>query len=144
MLREAEVELSRGEKVKQVCRNLGVSEQTYYRWRKEYGGMKVSQANREYEDPGYLIPKVDKLVEADVNEPVYGRRVPGTVIYANPGERLHIHVLNFDKEAHSFHLHGLEYGIDSDGAWPFGVQSADGRRRHADDRKDRGDNQSVR
>ncbi len=46
MLREAEVELSRGEKVKQVCRNLGVSEQTYYRWRKEYGGMKVSQARR--------------------------------------------------------------------------------------------------
>ncbi len=46
MLREAEVELSRGEKVKQVCRNLGVSEQTYYRWRKEYGGMKVSQVRR--------------------------------------------------------------------------------------------------
>ncbi len=34
MLREAEVELSRGEKVKQVCSNLGVSGQTYYRWRK--------------------------------------------------------------------------------------------------------------
>ncbi len=46
MLREAEVELSRGEKVKQVCRSLGVSEQTYYRWRKEYGGMKVSQVRR--------------------------------------------------------------------------------------------------
>jgi transposase-like protein len=46
MLREAEVELSRGEKVKQVCRNIGVSEQTYYRWRKEYGGMKVSQVRR--------------------------------------------------------------------------------------------------
>ena len=46
MLREAEVELSRGEKVNQVCRNIGVSEQTYYRWRKEYGGMKVSQVRR--------------------------------------------------------------------------------------------------
>jgi transposase-like protein len=46
MLREVEVELSRGEKVKQVCRSLGVSEQTYYRWRKEYGGMKVSQVRR--------------------------------------------------------------------------------------------------
>ena len=46
MVRDAEVELSRGEQVKQVCRNLGVSEQTYYRWRKEYGGMKVSQARR--------------------------------------------------------------------------------------------------
>ena len=46
MLREAEVELSRGEKVKQVVRSLGVSEQTYYRWRKESGGMKVSQVRR--------------------------------------------------------------------------------------------------
>ncbi len=46
MLREAEVELSRGEKVKQVCRNIGVSEQTYYRWRNEYGGMKVTQVRR--------------------------------------------------------------------------------------------------
>ena len=38
--------LANGKRVKQVCRELGVSEQTYYRWRKEYGGMKVSQAKR--------------------------------------------------------------------------------------------------
>ena len=38
----AEVALANGKRVKQVCRELGVSEQTYYRWRKEYGGMKVS------------------------------------------------------------------------------------------------------
>ena len=38
----AEVALANGNRVKQVCRELGVSEQTYYRWRKEYGGMKVS------------------------------------------------------------------------------------------------------
>ena len=42
----AEVALANGKRVKQVCRELGVSEQTYYRWRKEYGGMKVSQALR--------------------------------------------------------------------------------------------------
>ena len=42
----AEVTLANGKRVKQVCRELGVSEQTYYRWRKEYGGMKVSQAKR--------------------------------------------------------------------------------------------------
>ena len=42
----AEVALANGKRVKQVCRELGVSEQTYYRWRKEYGGMKVSQAKR--------------------------------------------------------------------------------------------------
>jgi putative transposase len=45
-LREAEVALSKGLKVGQVCRQLGIAEQTYYRWRKEYGGMKVSQAQR--------------------------------------------------------------------------------------------------
>ena len=32
--------------MKEVCRGIGVSEQTYYRWRKEYGGMQVSQAKR--------------------------------------------------------------------------------------------------
>jgi len=46
MLCEAEVELSRGQKVGQVCRTLGIAEQTYYRWRREYGGLKVSQARR--------------------------------------------------------------------------------------------------
>ncbi len=45
-LREAEVELARGKKVPQVCRQLGVTEQTYYRWRKEYGGLRVDQAKR--------------------------------------------------------------------------------------------------
>ena len=45
-LRRAEVALANGKRVKQVCRELGVSEQTYYRWRKEYGGMKVNQAKR--------------------------------------------------------------------------------------------------
>ena len=45
-LREAEVELARGKKVPQVCKQLGVTEQTYYRWRKEYGGLRVDQAKR--------------------------------------------------------------------------------------------------
>ena len=43
-LREAEVLLSKGEKVEQVVRKLGISDVTYYRWRKEYGGMQVEQA----------------------------------------------------------------------------------------------------
>ncbi len=46
MLREAEVHLSQGKSVKLTSRELGITEQTYYRWRKEYGGMKVSQARR--------------------------------------------------------------------------------------------------
>ncbi len=45
-LREAEVLLSQGETVAQVSRSLGVTEQTYYRWRKEYGGLKLNQAKR--------------------------------------------------------------------------------------------------
>ena len=45
-LREAEVELARGKKMPQVCRQLGVTQQTYYRWRKEYGGLRVDQAKR--------------------------------------------------------------------------------------------------
>ena len=46
MLREAEVSLSQGQTIGQVCRTLGVSEQSYYRWRKEYGGLKIDQAKR--------------------------------------------------------------------------------------------------
>lgn len=45
-LREAEVALAKGETVGQICRRLEVTEQTYYRWRKEYGGLKVEQAKR--------------------------------------------------------------------------------------------------
>ena len=46
MLREAEVRLSQGDKIGSICRSLGISEQSYYRWRREYGGLKVSQAKR--------------------------------------------------------------------------------------------------
>jgi putative transposase len=45
-LREAEVLLSQGQTVQQVARSLEISEQTYYRWRKDYGGMDKSQAQR--------------------------------------------------------------------------------------------------
>jgi len=45
-LREAEVLLSQGATVGEASRKLGVTEQTYYRWRKEYGGMRVDQARR--------------------------------------------------------------------------------------------------
>jgi len=45
-LREAEVLLSQGSLVGEVSRKLGVTEQTYYRWRREYGGMRIEQARR--------------------------------------------------------------------------------------------------
>jgi transposase-like protein len=38
-LRQADIELGKGLKVPEVCRQLGISEQTYYRWRTKYGGM---------------------------------------------------------------------------------------------------------
>jgi len=45
-LREAEVLTSQGKTVGEVCRALAISDQTYYRWRKEYGGMGTDQAKR--------------------------------------------------------------------------------------------------
>ncbi len=45
-LREAEVELAKGQTTVDVARKLGITEQTYYRWRKEYGGLRMDQAKR--------------------------------------------------------------------------------------------------
>ena len=45
-LREAEVLMSQGLTVSETSRKLGITEQTYYRWRREYGGMRVEQAKR--------------------------------------------------------------------------------------------------
>ncbi len=45
-LREVEVLLSKGSTAAEAARHLGITEQTYYRWRKEYGGMKFDQAKR--------------------------------------------------------------------------------------------------
>ena len=86
---------------------------------------------REYLDSGYLIPKTAKLILADINEPAYNHRVPGTVIYTRPCERLKIHVWNADDVPHSLHVHGLRYGIDSDGSWPMGTENEHGHRSDA-------------
>ena len=45
-LREADVEIGRGRTVGEVCKQLAVTEQTYSRWRKEFGGLRVDQAKR--------------------------------------------------------------------------------------------------
>ena len=45
-LRQAEVLSSQGRSISEICREIGVSENTYYRWRKEYGGMGLDQARR--------------------------------------------------------------------------------------------------
>ena len=45
-LREAEIQVNQGITIGEASRKLGVAEQTYYRWRREYGGMRVDQAKR--------------------------------------------------------------------------------------------------
>ena len=45
-LREAEVLRSQGQSIAQIVRTLGITQQTFFRWRKEYGGMKLDQAKR--------------------------------------------------------------------------------------------------
>jgi putative transposase len=72
-LREVEVRLSRGETTGQAVRAIGVTEQTYYRWRREYGGMGVDQARRlkELEKENLRLRKavsdltLDKLILAE-------------------------------------------------------------------------------
>jgi transposase-like protein len=46
LLRDAEAELAGGKTVAQVVQKLGISEQTFYRWRRRYGGMQVDEAKR--------------------------------------------------------------------------------------------------
>ena len=78
-LREADVQLAQGRTVADTCKQLGVTEQTYYRWRKEYGGMKVDQAKRlkELEAENVRLKRavadltVDKLILKEVAEGKY-------------------------------------------------------------------------
>ena len=46
LLRQIEVEIANGKTIPQACREAQITAQTYYRWRKEYGGLKLSQAKR--------------------------------------------------------------------------------------------------
>ncbi len=59
-LREAEILLAKGTKMPQVCRKIGVTEQTYYRWRKEYGGVRTDQVKRfkEVEKENVRLKKI--------------------------------------------------------------------------------------
>ena len=78
-LREAEVRLAQGQAVGLVCRSIGVSEQTYYRWRREYGGLKLDQAKRfkEVEQENTRLKKaiseltLDKLILKEALEGKY-------------------------------------------------------------------------
>ena len=60
-LREIELSINKGMEVVQACRQAGISDQSYYRWRKEYGGMKTDQAKR-YKELEQENVRLKKLV----------------------------------------------------------------------------------
>jgi len=69
-LREADVEAGRGKTVPEICRQLGIIEATYYRWRKEYGGMRVDQARRlkELEEQNSRLKRL--LADAELDKAI--------------------------------------------------------------------------
>jgi putative transposase len=69
-LRQAEVELAKGAKLPAVVRQLGITEQTYYRWRKEYGGLRTDQARRlkELEKENARLKKL--LAESELDKAI--------------------------------------------------------------------------
>ena len=70
-LREAEVELARGATVKDACRKLAITEHTYYRWRREYGGLRVDEARRlkQLEKENVRLKKIVAEKELDLSIP---------------------------------------------------------------------------
>ena len=58
VLRQIEVQMANGKTAPQACKEAGIHTQTYYRWRKEYGGLKVEQAKR--------LKELEKQVLRDV------------------------------------------------------------------------------
>jgi len=76
-LREAEVLLSQGSTVPQACKQIGVTDQTFYRWRNEYGGMKLDQAKRlkELEAENARLKKI--VAEKELNISILQEVVSG-------------------------------------------------------------------
>ncbi len=68
-LREAEILLNQGATVGEASRKIGVTEQTYYRWRKEYGGMRLEQAKRlkELEKENTRLKKLVAELSLDIS-----------------------------------------------------------------------------
>ncbi len=84
-LREAEIALSKGQSIAQIARKLSITEQTYYRWRKEYGGLRADQAKRlkQLEQENARLKKVvadltlDNAILKEVADPNFSRRHVG-------------------------------------------------------------------
>ena len=76
-LREAEAEQANGRTVPQACKKIGVAEQTYYRWRKDYGGLRIDQAKRlkELEKENSRLKKL--LAEAELDKSILREAAAG-------------------------------------------------------------------
>ncbi len=76
-LREAEVKLAKGTPIGQVCKDLAITEPTYYRWRKEYGGMELDQARR-LKDPEKENARLKRLLaEAELDKAILKEAASG-------------------------------------------------------------------
>jgi putative transposase len=77
-LREAEIYIGQGKTVKEASKQLGISEQTYYRWRREYGGMDIPQAKklREIEKENTRLKKLvaDLSLDNAILKEVLGKK----------------------------------------------------------------------
>jgi len=77
LLRQAEVELAKGQQIQEVSRKLGITEQTYYRWRKEYGGLRTDQAKR-FKDLERENARLKKLLaEAELDKAILREAASG-------------------------------------------------------------------
>jgi len=78
-LRQVEIMINQGKTIALACRESGITEQTYYRWRKTYGGMQISQAKelKELKDENARLKRavaeltLDKLILKEVAEGKY-------------------------------------------------------------------------
>jgi transposase-like protein len=76
-LREAEVEQAKGKTIEEVCRKLGIVDKTYYRWRKEYGGLRTDQAKRlkELEKENQRLKRL--LADAELDKAILKEAASG-------------------------------------------------------------------
>ncbi len=76
-LREAEVKTAKGTALAQVCKDLAITEQTYYRWRKEYGGLKLDQAKRPKQLEGENARLKRLLADAELDKAILREAAAG-------------------------------------------------------------------
>ena len=76
-LRQADVDLGKELTVPEICEQLGISQQTYYRWRREYGGLKIDQAKRVKELEREIARLKKLLAEAHLDKAMLQEVVSG-------------------------------------------------------------------